>query len=702
MEVLMNTRNPMRIMVLTILLLSAVILSGEPIEWDGYTSIYVVCDIYEDGDHLWIGTLGGLVKLDRVTGERVVYNTANSGLTSNYITTIDKDNEGNLWIGTDYYYGDNGLSPDYYGGVHFWDTEDNWRVYQSNNSPLPSNSIYDIACDLTGNIWIATFSGGLARLSPDEEWTIFNPDNSELNSINVTSILVKDNNEIWVTLDDYNINGTTEYAGGGVASYIDGVWTDYFDEIPMQYDSVRFWDSDIDAEGILWFAGGYDSYYSYDGNEFLCYEYPFDNDLLTVTESKEQFRNSSRNHYNQRSRHISNLRSDIQESQANTPALNELDELRYGSVKSVTIDQEGNLWLGTSHGVAIYDGDNWILYDNHNSPIQEYNINNIYNTSDGRSWIASSYYGLFLFNDGNIELIDVSDPDSGLACMHIWSVNADDPSSVWIGNGYNILNNGTGGLTGFDSEEWTNYSYYDIDNYVVNEIVFRDETIFLATGNDVHHGGVVYNDGSGWVTLNYTNSNLEHLYAGCIAVDSQNNIWIGRPDVAYARVAYYDGTIWTHYNNMISGLMSNEIYAVEVDPLTDELWVGTKTGLYRFDGSNWDIFHPGNTPAFQSGEIWNLYFDDNNILWVGTLVGLVSYDGQQWRNYNDVLPQLGDGFVTPVNSTTMDEYGRIWHGTLAGIVLFDGDEVAVYDGSNSPIKSEEHTSELQSRPHLVC
>ncbi len=683
----MREKNLMKILVLMFLFLSVVMLSSEPIDWDGYTSIYVVKDIYEDGDYLWIGTFGGLVKLNKETGERVVYTTANSGLTSNFITGIAKDNAGNLWIGTDHYYGDYLISPDYFGGLHLWDTEDNWVVYQSNNSPLPSNSVCDVETDSIGNVWVATYYGGLARLSPDGEWTIFNLDNTEMNSMNVTSILITENDEIWLTLDEYQISGTTDFTGGGVASYIDGVWTDYFDIIPKRYDTVRFWDSDISADGTIWFAGGYDSYYSYDGNEFICYDFPFEEELQSLSSGKEFVTSSHRFPNHNRSRELPELKTTMKDGNLFSTGRNNPEEMLEGSVNTITLDNCGNLWLGTSHGIAMFNGDDWIFYDNYNSPIAEYNISGIYPISDDRILIASSFYGLYVYNNGIIELMDISDPESGLTCMNIWSVNAEHSTHAWIGSGYNILNNGTGGLTGYDGEEWVNYSYDSIANYLVNDIKIKDDVIYLATGNDHHHGGVVYNDGTGWTAINYTNSNLEQLYAASIAVDSQNNIWIGRPDVAYGGVACYNGSSWTHYNSMNSGLLTNEVYTVEVDPLTDDLWVGTKTGLYRFDGTNWSIFHPGNTPALQTGEIWNLYFDDNNILWVGTLIGLTSYDGTSWRNYNSVLPVLGDGSVTPVNSTTMDEYGRIWHGTLGGIVLFDGEDVEIYDGSNSPLPS---------------
>ena len=676
-------------LVLITILLSITLISAEPIDWDGYTSIYVVLDVLDDGNYYWLATLGGLVHYNKTTGDRLVYTTANSGLTSNFITSLAKDESGNLWIGTDLYVGDFDFAPDYYGGLHLFDTTGNWTVYQSSNSPLPSNIIMDLDIDSAGNIWVATYFSGLARLTPQGEWTVFNPQNSALNSYNITAIHITDNDEIWVTLDEYytydNDNNLIT-VGGGTASYNNGVWTDYFAEIPMDYDSVRFWDVTEDAAGNIWFAGGYDGYYCYDGVEFIRYEYPFIEEIES-TNNNLQHLAQSRQGAIPRDKYLDMLITNSFEETDHLRNVNP-EDTRSGSVSSVTIDNNGYLWLGTSHGAGVYNGVDWYLYNQYNSPIAEYNINNIYADSCGRILIASTFYGLFLYEDGIIEQLDISNPESGLASMHIWDVAANHPTSVWIAEGFHILNNGTGGLTEYDNPFWANYSYNEIDTWTVNDILVNDGVVYLATGNIYDQGGVLSYDGSGWTYINQFNSNLQHPYADGVAVDSQGNIWMSRFDMISGGVAYYDGSSWNHYNNNNSGLLSNEVITIAVDPIRDELWAGTKLGLFKFNGESWQHFHPGNTPAFQTGEIWNLYFDDNNTLWIGNLFGLVSFDGQNWVNHNNNLPILNDGYCSPVVSTTMDEYGRIWHGTLGGIVLFDGDNVEFFNRSNSPLPSD--------------
>ena len=42
----------------------------------------------EDGDCIWTGTNGGLVKIDKTSGETTFYNRANSGLPDNEVYSI--------------------------------------------------------------------------------------------------------------------------------------------------------------------------------------------------------------------------------------------------------------------------------------------------------------------------------------------------------------------------------------------------------------------------------------------------------------------------------------------------------------------------------------------------------------------------------------------------------------------------------------
>ncbi|MEN3039757.1 MAG: two-component regulator propeller domain-containing protein [Candidatus Kryptonium sp.] len=69
-------------------------------EWVNFTYGNDVYAVALEGNYVWVGTVGGLVRFDRTTGAMTFYNKANSGLPDNYVFSIAIDGQGNKWIGT--------------------------------------------------------------------------------------------------------------------------------------------------------------------------------------------------------------------------------------------------------------------------------------------------------------------------------------------------------------------------------------------------------------------------------------------------------------------------------------------------------------------------------------------------------------------------------------------------------------------------
>src|SRR5438270_896157 len=73
------------------------------------------------------------------------------------------------------------------------------------------------------------------------------------------------------------------------------------------------------------------------------------------------------------------------------------------------------------------------------------------------------------------------------------------------------------------------------------------------------------------------------------------------------------------------GLPHNTVSTV-VQTHDGYLWVGTPQGLARFDGTQFNIFHPRNTPELEGQTIRYLYQTRDGRLWMATeRNGLTSY-----------------------------------------------------------------------------
>ncbi len=126
-------------------MLGTTVLYSQDREWINYTNGDEINCIEMEGDLVWIGTGGGLVKYDRSSESTVFYDRSNSGIPSNGVYSITIDESGNKWIGTS-----EGLVK--FDGI-------TWTVYNTSNSGLPSNEVNRIIIDESGNKWMGTGDG---------------------------------------------------------------------------------------------------------------------------------------------------------------------------------------------------------------------------------------------------------------------------------------------------------------------------------------------------------------------------------------------------------------------------------------------------------------------------------------------------------------------------------------------------------------
>ena len=92
---------------ITILLAITVITANAQLtEWRNIVSKNFVYKIIHDQEYLYVGTKGGgIVKIDKLSGEQTVLNRADRSMTGNSITDMALHND-ELWVGTEY----NGLA----------------------------------------------------------------------------------------------------------------------------------------------------------------------------------------------------------------------------------------------------------------------------------------------------------------------------------------------------------------------------------------------------------------------------------------------------------------------------------------------------------------------------------------------------------------------------------------------------------------
>jgi ligand-binding sensor domain-containing protein/signal transduction histidine kinase len=93
------------------------------------------------------------------------------------------------------------------------------------------------------------------------------------------------------------------------------------------------------------------------------------------------------------------------------------------------------------------------------------------------------------------------------------------------------------------------------------------------------------------------------------------------------------------------------------------LWIGTTSGLARFNGTEFVSFTRAKTPALVSDEVWALACTRDGSVWIGTKDGLVRHEAtgtfRRW-GVSDGLP------AAHVTCIAEDDQSRVWFGTKGG------------------------------------
>lgn len=104
------------------------------------------------------------------------------------------------------------------------------------------------------------------------------------------------------------------------------------------------------------------------------------------------------------------------------------------------------------------------------------------------------------------------------------------------------------------------------------------------------------------------------------------------------------------------GLPQNKVTAV-VQTRDGYIWVGTYSGLARFDGMSFTVFDEKNTPALRSSRVTALFEADDGTLWIGFENGAVTtFKGGNFR-----AEKIQEGVAGgKIYAITADENGDVW------------------------------------------
>ncbi len=311
----------------------------------------------------------------------------------------------------------------------FAQSQQNWMIYDTTNSIIPSNSIHDIVIDDLNRKWISFWGDGLIHID-ENYWTLYNTDNSSIPSNIIASITIDKDLNLWAGgyIDDFRL---AKFDGSSWT-----VWTATNSPIPEK--NVR--SLTVDSQNSIWFLStnetnftpyylleltedstwiihpsiesfGYQRQMVFDDDQVLWIGnwhglYKYDGDTLSFIDGGSL------------GQYVTDVKIDTSDNiwmatgAAGWGGLVKYDGtifIEYNILAfAIEFDEYNNLWVGTEGSTDYsslfkYDGTNWTEFSSINSELpQTYRITDLAFDNFGNLWIGTLDAGLIVFNENGI------------------------------------------------------------------------------------------------------------------------------------------------------------------------------------------------------------------------------------------------------------------------------------------------------------
>ena len=535
-----------------------------------------------------------------VSGEFIFHHIkSDAGLPHQQVESMAFDHDGLLWVGTR-----NGLAK--YDGYSF-------VVYYNNpkeESSIPHNFIRKIFVDSDNNVWIGT----------DREICRYRRETDDFQRYDVKGEPIT---RICATSD-----GTIVCTGMKV--FKKGKEEESFSQVPRQLESYVV-GLDIAPDGKIYMSTNHSiSYFSPDMNS----ETILDNSIFS--EFLSGFDAIAPLFFDQKGTlWIGRDGKGVMKVNLLTgeKIIYDANLLTDGTVRTITEDSKGNIWLGTEKGITIINPD-----------------------SDEIRLIRQR------FGDS-----------SSLSDNAIYCILPDKWDNIWVGTyfgGINLMKRNSLQFNWLLPES----DKPSFNGKVIRGLVETEKGIIWAATED---GGVnIYDTNKNVINqfkeMPEIGTNVHALYYD----EASEDLWIGtfRNGLFRYNLKNHQKKHYTAFN---SGLKSNAIFAISRQKdEKNRLWIATTIGLMYYEPEN-DCIKPVNNPALDIDFIYCLHPDKRGNLWVGSVNrGLFRIDGKSgeirgWNsesNSNDWT--LKDNYITTVFE---DKDNRVFIGTNnGGIQILDG------------------------------
>ncbi|WP_166423113.1 EAL domain-containing protein [Paraglaciecola sp. 20A4] len=568
--------------------------------------------------------------------------TKADGLTQNTITDIIEDRRGFMWFATA-----NGLSR--FDGYDFTNYQHNPNDIKS----LPHDFIRALIIDNDGALWVGT-QNGLARYNPlTDNFVRYNQQNSSLNNNIINALSVSQFGDLLVA-NEANL-------------YTYSPKTNDFTPVEITIDRLPPEIKSVLAEDKFTWIGTYGhGIYVLDNQTKILYNLKKDNPLNVLISAEYLF---DVKHYGENYWLATELGAYVWNS--NTQELRQFNtdsfpDLLGNEVRSIQLSNSGNIWLGTSVGLTIVDGElNSTKHISLDSGIRSTSsqhdggifLLNIYRDSNNTLWLGSHTGGIYRYNqDSALFRHYEADPlsQNALSGNVVWSMKQDSKGKVWIATQ-------SGGLSEFDldTEQFTpwlkgfEYSIWDI-------AIDEQDRLWLATSGGIY----IYRKNKDKDKDKDNDLILVHLISKGSFYDrvlfSTGRVWIKCSDNILRWISTTD---FSEHDIQLPDTSIKTLIPLYIDS-KQKLWLRGNNGLIHYDLKTQKISRPSTDPMV-NGNNFSSIIETEKSFWLASIeFGLIELDKQDYQVIQKI--NVDSGLYDNQITKALRVDNSIWLTTMAG------------------------------------
>jgi ligand-binding sensor domain-containing protein len=550
----------------------------------------------------------------------------------------------------------------------------------TNVDGLIHNQVTSVFIDSKGNKWFGTEYGGISRLSGNQ-WRSY----SQMvlgSALGINAITEDKTGNIWFASN-----------GRGTAKFNGTVFTFYSittTGIAPSYSLA------VDASGKVW-AGLVNSVASFDGTNWTSYSIPGASSIESI--SIDSKGDKWFGHF-----------SGVTRLSGSTLTTFGKAHFQVDDIKSSYVDTNDNLWMGVASGrvgkglvkysiatqevlarytdpvgeiqqiskvgadlylasgnlldkgkLYRYDGSNWFTYSKENS-FGGFTTTAILVDANANTWFATRGGGVTKFDGSTYTVYNSS--NSGLLSNDVFSLATTSNGDIYAGMIGGVVMVFRGGA-------WT--LSYTATGRVNRMDVDSQDNVWIASEN----GGAARYNGTSWTTYKVSNSGIVSDQLWSIQIDSHDNVWIGSYD--NKGISLFSNGTFTTFNKDNSGLGGGIVQDIMIDK-DDVVWAGIyETGVYKYKQGQWTKAYSTTNSPLPNNSIYSMCVDLSGRHWFASAYGEVGYaavfNGTAWRvfTYDHGLISSGASWVAPDNA------GNIWVGAFWGVSKISGDPYGKLD-----------------------